>query len=276
MPGDGASPSVVAPAEPGQFYLYLNGARRGPFRQDHVGSYLSDGLLQASDLASEGPTGELKALATFPPFALQEPETAASPPPPARLERALIPGAPEVLLATPMPRPVHSALSLALESLGPYARATLAPNETPYHKTSLHWIIFARFALLAAAAFFLLALPFAIGIQALTGSQLGWYALPLPAFMMIAPALAYFSSELVITDIRVLIKTGIVQRQTLEMFISKLESIAIDQGFFGRLLDYGTVTVRGTGGFEERFEAINGPLEFRKWVQRLQSGSPNE
>jgi len=136
----------------------------------------------------------------------------------------------------------------------------------------LHWIIFVRFALLALSLFFFLALPVAIGVQALTGSQLGWFVLPFPAFVMVAPTLAYVSSELVITDMRVLIKTGIVQRQTLEMFIAKVESIGIDQSFGGRLFDYGTVTIRGTGGFAERFEAIARPLEFRNWVQRMQHG----
>ncbi|HEV3409215.1 MAG TPA: PH domain-containing protein, partial [Chthoniobacterales bacterium] len=68
---------------------------------------------------------------------------------------------------------------------------------------------------------------------------------------------------------------GIIRRQTLEMFISKIESVAIDQGFFGRVFDYGTVIVRGTGGFEERFEAIARPVEFRNWVQRMQRAVPH-
>jgi hypothetical protein len=56
------------------------------------------------------------------------------------------------------------------------------------------------------------------------------------------------------------------------LFISKIESIGVDQGLFGRMLDYGTITIRGTGGFEEPFEWIANPLLFRSWIQRLQSG----
>jgi uncharacterized membrane protein YdbT with pleckstrin-like domain len=130
-----------------------------------------------------------------------------------------------------------------------------------------------RFTFLALLVFLLIAMPFAIAVQALTSSQLGWFALPLPAFILLTPTLAYVSSELVITNVRVLIKTGIIRRQTLEMFISKIESIAIDQRFLGRVFDYGTVIVRGTGGFEERFEAIARPVEFRNWVQRMQKGA---
>jgi uncharacterized membrane protein YdbT with pleckstrin-like domain len=151
---------------------------------------------------------------------------------------------------------------------------TLAPNETPLYTTSLHWIIFVRFALLGLALFLFAAIPFAIAIQALTGSEIGWFALPLPVFIMLPPALAYASGQLVITDRRVLIKSGIIHRQSMELFISKIESIGVDQGVFGRMFDYGTLTIRGTGGFEEPFEWIANPLLFRSWIQRLQSGGP--
>jgi hypothetical protein len=239
-------------------YVYVNGVRRGPFREEQVQSFLRDGLLQSSDPASNGAEGELKSLASFtapaPEIAVRA--RAAAPPP-------LSPSQPSRLPALPR------------ESLGPYARATLAPNETPFYRTSLHWIVFVRFGVLAALTSLFLAMPCAIMLQAVTGWQIGWFALPLPAFMLVPPTLAYLSSELVITDARVLIKTGIVRRQTLEMFIAKVESIAIDQGFIARIFDYGTVTIRGTGGFEEPFETIARPMEFRNWVQRMQrDGQP--
>lgn len=251
-----------------EFYVYLNGVRRGPFPEERVRSYLATGLLQPTDLASTAPDGELRSLTAFQQFNVERPDLLAS----AASEAAGAPDNPRLTPPTPAPNPDACVASLAPEALGPYASATLAPNETPYYKTSLHWIIFVRFAFLALALFFFLALPFAIGVQALTGSQLGWFVLPFPTFLMLAPTLAYVSSELVITDMRVLIKTGIIQRQTLEIFIAKVESISIDQGFGGRLFDYGTVTIRGTGAFAERFEAIAHPLELRNWVQRLQRG----
>ena len=224
-----------------QFYLYLNGASRGPFAENQLRSWLADGLLQSSDLISDDGNGGWKTLATLAPA------------------------------AAPAPEHIPATTPLVPESLGPYARATLAPNESPVYRTSLHWIIFLRYAFLTLLAF-LIAMPFAIFVQALTGSQMGWFALPLPVLLMIPPTLAYVGSELVITNTRVLIKTGIVRRQTLEMFVSKVESIAIDQGFLARFCDYGTVIIRGTGGFEEPFEGIAHPLEFRSWVQRVQKG----
>lgn len=245
-----------------EFYIYLNGATRGPLSEERVQSLLAEGVLHASDLASGGEEAEWKALASFRRFSSALDAIPEVFPPHAPLP------APAVLPPVPVLPPSHP---LPLASLGPYSRAALAPNETPYYKTSLHWIVFVRFAVLALLVFLFVALPFAIGVQALTGSELGWLALPLPALILLPPIFAFASSELVITDRRVLIKSSIVRRQTVEMFIAKVESIGVDQSFLGRLFDYGAVVLRGAGGFEETFESIASPLQFRNWVQRLQS-----
>ena len=250
-----------------QFYLYLNGEKRGPLSAERVQLLLEEGVLQASDLASNHADGEWKPLGTL---TARPAQAAAAPNAPAEPPRDLIPP-PAPLPPPPIPA-ARQLGSLSRDALGPYSRSTLAPNETPFFKTSLHWIIFVRFGLLALIVFLFVTLPFAIAVQAVSGSELGWFGLPLPVLFLLPPTLAFASSELVITDRRVLIKTGIVRRQTLEMFISKIESIGVDQGFFGRMFDYGSVVVRGTGGFEQAFEAIGAPLEFRRWVQRLQSG----
>ncbi|HEV3409861.1 MAG TPA: hypothetical protein VG095_06190, partial [Chthoniobacterales bacterium] len=182
-----------------EFYVYLNGGRRGPFSEERVRGWLADGLLRPLDLASDGPNGNLQPLVEFAQLAGEQTPAPTAPtltPPP------VPPGTGHGAVVFPdYPR-------LPPGMLGPYARATLAPNETPFYRTSLHWIVFVRFALGALFAFLFLAMPFAIAVQALTSSQLGWFALPLPAFIMLTPTLAYLSSELVITNIRVLIKTG--------------------------------------------------------------------
>ena len=252
-----------------QLYVYINGARRGPISADRVRALLDEGVLQPSDLACSEPEGELKPLSSMNASTpLVEHHVARSTPPPPIVAEPPPP---------PLPRPIPAAAPTGLrplspDSLGPYSRSTLSPNETPFYKTSLHWIVFVRFGIIALLVFLFLAFPFAIAVQALTGSELGWFVLPLPVLFLVPPTLAFASSELVITDRRVLIKTGVVRRQTLEMFISKIESIGVDQGFFGRMFDYGSVLVRGTGGFEQGFDAIADPLRFRAWVQRLQSG----
>ncbi len=260
-----------------QFYVYLNGEKRGPLSEERVQTLLSEGLLLGSDLAGDQPDGELRALSAYRRFSTTSADNAevAGPLSPSQSGTGALPspyaamkGAAPVATADLVDSPLPP---LTLDALGPYARETLAPDERPFYKTSLHWIVFARFGVMALLAFLFIAMPFAIGVQALTGSQIGWFALPLPTLMVLPPTLAFASSELVITDKRVLIKTGIVSRQTLEMFIARIESVAVQQDVLGRMFDYGTVTIRGMGGSEEAFEAIARPIEFRNAVQRLQS-----
>jgi uncharacterized membrane protein YdbT with pleckstrin-like domain len=65
----------------------------------------------------------------------------------------------------------------------------------------------------------------------------------------------------------VLIKTGMASRRTLDMMLSKVESIGVEETFLGRIFGYGSVIVRGTGGTPESFVMIAHPQEFRQSVQ---------
>lgn len=44
----------------------------------------------------------------------------------------------------------------------------------------------------------------------------------------------YATTELAVTNKRVIAKTGLVQRKTIEMFLSKVESVQIDQSILGQ------------------------------------------
>lgn len=84
--------------------------------------------------------------------------------------------------------------------------------------------------------------------------------------LFIAPLIARRSSEFAVTNRRVMIKVGLWQRRTLELNLSKVESIEVDQSSWGRLFGFGSIEVIGTGGTRERFERIGAPLAFRKAV----------
>jgi uncharacterized membrane protein YdbT with pleckstrin-like domain len=74
----------------------------------------------------------------------------------------------------------------------------------------------------------------------------------------------YATTELAITNKRVIAKSGLIERKTIEMFIAKVESVQVDQGVLGRIFDFGTVTVSGTGIQSAPFTSIADPLLFRK------------
>ena len=83
-------------------------------------------------------------------------------------------------------------------------------------------------------------------------------------FILLAAWIRYRTTEFAVTDRRIIAKTGLVSRRTVEMFLDKVESLNVDQSVAGRLFDYGTVTVRGTGATSEAFADISAPLELRK------------
>jgi uncharacterized membrane protein YdbT with pleckstrin-like domain len=71
-----------------------------------------------------------------------------------------------------------------------------------------------------------------------------------------------------VTNKRVVAKVGVAARRTVEMLLSRVESIGVEESVTGRILGYGTVIVRGTGGTPESFDKIAHPLDFRTRVQQ--------
>ena len=64
-----------------------------------------------------------------------------------------------------------------------------------------------------------------------------------------------------------LIKRGLFSRRSIEVLLPKVESIGVDEPFLGRILGYGTVIVRRTGGTLETFDKIARPNDLRRQVQ---------
>jgi len=72
------------------------------------------------------------------------------------------------------------------------------------------------------------------------------------------------TTELAITSKRVIVKTGLIRRNTTELNHSKVESFSVDQGILGRILGFGTLVLTGTGGGKTKISNIASPLDFRR------------
>jgi len=79
--------------------------------------------------------------------------------------------------------------------------------------------------------------------------------------------IAYFGSEFGVTGKRVISKKGIISRNASEMNLSSIESVNVDQGIIGRILDFGTLKISGRGTTTVDFENIDGPVKVRKLIQ---------
>jgi len=141
-----------------------------------------------------------------------------------------------------------------------YIEANLLPGETVVQRARLHWIVF-----LKAAAVLILGL----GLLYFDPKLIGLIVMAVGVLMALPPWISRVSSEFGVTSKRVIIKVGVIQRRTLELLIRQVEAISVDHSLTGRMLNYGTITLTGTGGVKETFHNISHPLEFRRSIQSL-------
>jgi uncharacterized membrane protein YdbT with pleckstrin-like domain len=163
-----------------------------------------------------------------------------------------------------------------------YITKNLVPGETLLFETRHHWVVLLSPLLFAL----LLGLPGATllanavaeknghGVKQL--NSIGPEGLAAVGAVLLVIALIIFAyglakrnaTEMAVTNRRVLIKTGMASRRTLDMVLGKVESVGVEETFLGRVLGYGSVVVRGTGGTPESFVMIAHPQQFRQSVQQ--------
>jgi len=140
-----------------------------------------------------------------------------------------------------------------------YIESNLLPGETVVTRVRLHWIVFVK----AIAAVVL-----GLGLLYVE-PMVGGIVAGLGVLMAIPPWIMRASSEFGVTSKRVIIKVGVIQRRTVELLIRQVEAISVEQSIAGRIFDFGTITLTGTGGVREQFSNITNPLEFRRSIQSL-------
>lgn len=88
-------------------------------------------------------------------------------------------------------------------------------------------------------------------------------ALGLGLVFLIMAYVRYKTTELAITNKRVIVKFGFIRRSTVEININKVESIQVDQEIWGRLFNFGTLIIAGAGTTQAPIPGISRPMEFR-------------
>ena len=149
-----------------------------------------------------------------------------------------------------------------------YVEQVLQPGETVIYATSLHWLVYLRAIVLLIIAVVCLIVAgnmtqeiVKLGLT-IVAALFGLFALLSGLRALIRRA----TTELAVTDRRVIFKTGILKRHSMEMNRSKVETVGVDQSILGRILGYGTIVVRGTGGSFEPVAFIGDPLTFRSHI----------
>ena len=86
----------------------------------------------------------------------------------------------------------------------------------------------------------------------------------------LAAYIRYKTTELAVTNKRVIAKFGFISRRTVEINVGKVESIQVQQGILGRIFDYGSLVISGAGTPQAPVPGISNPMGFRRAFMEAQ------
>lgn len=143
-----------------------------------------------------------------------------------------------------------------------YIGQSLGANETVHYT--------ARFP---TARYFAACLVLMVGL--ISGFVCLLYGTSVIAALIVVCAVAGFcailyepwTSEIAVTNLRLIYKQGLFDRQTNDLQLRAIEEVQLHQGFWGRLFNYGNVEFHGTGVDDLQLPALNDPIAFLKAAQ---------
>jgi uncharacterized membrane protein YdbT with pleckstrin-like domain len=153
-----------------------------------------------------------------------------------------------------------------------YVDDSLLSDEAVTYRARLHWILFSKPALITIVVIAIAGLIYDVAdlgkVLSTQTDLLVWIAvLVIAALPLLTTFLTWQAADLAVTNKRVILKTGVLKRKTPEMFLSRIESVEVDQSILGRVFGFGTIVIRGTGGSLEPFHTVSHPLRFRNQIQ---------
>jgi uncharacterized membrane protein YdbT with pleckstrin-like domain len=135
-----------------------------------------------------------------------------------------------------------------------YVESNLVSGEQVVAFGKVHWYVYVPGAI---------SVVLGIALLKMTG-VLGGFLILAGLILLIRGWFHSFSTELAITNKRVIAKFGFIRRHTVELLHSKIEGFSVEQSIMGRIFNFGTVVVNGTGAGKTPIPRIAAPLDFRK------------
>jgi uncharacterized membrane protein YdbT with pleckstrin-like domain len=155
------------------------------------------------------------------------------------------------------------------------------PTEQTVFATRLHWWALVSGVYVAAAAAALSLVPvdalrsmaemlfgtvdasqFTLMVQIVRASAVTLLGIAL--VMTLAKVILRACTQCIVTDRRLILKTGALTRRSFELPLDRVEAISVSQSMVARLLGFGTLVVVGTGSTRETVRLLASPDEFRR------------
>jgi membrane protein YdbS with pleckstrin-like domain len=149
-----------------------------------------------------------------------------------------------------------------------YYTKVLQPDETVKVIGRLHWWIYGRGAVVLLIAVGVFIASYWVLDPTWQGYvQIAAAAIAVVGLILVLVAwIQRHATEIVVTDRRVIFKRGLLTRHTVEMNVTKIETVDVEQGLGGRIWGYGTVLIRGTGVGIEPLVRVGSPISIRNAI----------
>lgn len=141
-----------------------------------------------------------------------------------------------------------------------YVQESLMPGETVVYSTKLNGL----------RLFLPSSIWFGLGLLMIATSpshNTGYLVAGLAGLFLLKGFIERSQSEFAVTNKRVIIKAGLIKRRSLDILVSKVESVGLQQSIMDRMFGCGTIVVNGSGNTNQAFSKLEKPSEFRKQVQ---------
>lgn len=145
-----------------------------------------------------------------------------------------------------------------------YVQKQLLNNEEIKYQAKVHWGVF-----ITPCVYLLIGLLISSLLPPLVAPYISKIFYFIAALGFLGAYLNRSSTELVITNKRVIAKFGFISRRTFEKHLSGLEGLNFRQGIFGRMIGYGTIMVGGVGGMPIPVPYIENPEEFKRQLNLI-------
>ena len=157
-----------------------------------------------------------------------------------------------------------------------YVDKTLIQGEKVQARARLHWLIYIWPVLILAVglAGMMWSRQFntstATFVVLITGGIIALFG----ALKCLQAFVLGWTTELAVTNFRVISKSGLIERNTVEQILNRVDSIEVTQSLLGRVFDFGTVMITGTGVTHTPLKMIADPLGFRRAVHTAIENHP--
>jgi len=150
-----------------------------------------------------------------------------------------------------------------------YVQTILQPGEQLLFRSRIHWLIY----LPGLCVLLLAGAVTAIGYVLVFSRDLSVVIYACSGLLVLIGLLTLgeewlrrATTEIAVTDRRIIYKRGLIRRHTIEMNMEKVESVDVEQSVFCRIFNFGNILIHGKGSDVEPLHRIEDPLHFRSYV----------